>query len=172
MKRSIGDKQAEPSLKSLCEDHCQCAQQNSSFPLRRRQQKAQQDSLALTSRSLVLTELQSSVQCKNGVSKVMDGCGCCLVCARQQGDSCDKIHPCDALKQLFCDTIVSSQNGLIIESGICKREISYFSYVLKLNPFSIEYVVVLNHLLFLESMNETFINKILINAKIVMSQKF
>ncbi|XP_022257395.1 connective tissue growth factor-like [Limulus polyphemus] len=40
--------------------------------------------------------------CPEGVAIVTDGCGCCPVCARQQGDVCDKVNVCDDNRNLKC----------------------------------------------------------------------
>ncbi|XP_028647478.1 CCN family member 5 [Erpetoichthys calabaricus] len=42
-------------------------------------------------------------RCAPGVSLVLDGCGCCRVCARQQGEPCNERHVCDHSKGLYCD---------------------------------------------------------------------
>ena len=39
----------------------------------------------------------------SGVSLVLDGCGCCRVCAKQLGELCTERDPCDPHKGLFCD---------------------------------------------------------------------
>lgn len=44
----------------------------------------------------------SPSQCQDGVPLVLDGCGCCMVCARQQGDVCNSIQVCDATRKLQC----------------------------------------------------------------------
>ncbi|CAG6021921.1 unnamed protein product [Menidia menidia] len=41
--------------------------------------------------------------CPAGVQLVLDGCGCCRVCARQQGEPCTEMLPCDTQKGLRCD---------------------------------------------------------------------
>ncbi|TRZ24892.1 hypothetical protein HGM15179_002241 [Zosterops borbonicus] len=41
--------------------------------------------------------------CPAGVSLVLDGCGCCRVCAKQLGELCTERDPCDHHKGLFCD---------------------------------------------------------------------
>ncbi|XP_012882340.1 PREDICTED: connective tissue growth factor [Dipodomys ordii] len=41
--------------------------------------------------------------CPAGVSLVLDGCGCCRVCAKQLGELCTERDPCDPHKGLFCD---------------------------------------------------------------------
>ncbi|KAM4737754.1 CCN family member 5 isoform 2-T2 [Anableps anableps] len=42
-------------------------------------------------------------QCPPGVPLVLDGCQCCQVCARQQGEPCTEMLPCDRQKGLQCD---------------------------------------------------------------------
>lgn len=42
-------------------------------------------------------------QCPPGVSLVLDGCGCCRVCAKQMGELCTERDPCDPHKGLYCD---------------------------------------------------------------------
>lgn len=37
------------------------------------------------------------------MSLVLDGCGCCRVCAKQLGELCTERDPCDPHKGLFCD---------------------------------------------------------------------
>ncbi|XP_032911919.1 CCN family member 2 [Catharus ustulatus] len=44
-----------------------------------------------------------SPTCPAGVSLVLDGCGCCRVCAKQLGELCTERDPCDHHKGLFCD---------------------------------------------------------------------
>ncbi|XP_006885085.1 PREDICTED: connective tissue growth factor [Elephantulus edwardii] len=41
--------------------------------------------------------------CPAGVSLVLDGCGCCRVCAKQLGELCTERDLCDPHKGLFCD---------------------------------------------------------------------
>ncbi|XP_055977493.1 CCN family member 5 [Sorex fumeus] len=41
-------------------------------------------------------------RCLPGVPLVLDGCGCCRVCARQLGESCDRLHVCDPSQGLEC----------------------------------------------------------------------
>ncbi|KAM8830180.1 CCN family member 5 [Synchiropus picturatus] len=42
-------------------------------------------------------------QCPPGVAVVPDGCRCCQVCARQLGEPCSEMLPCDRRKGLTCD---------------------------------------------------------------------
>ncbi|NXP73561.1 NOV protein, partial [Ramphastos sulfuratus] len=42
-------------------------------------------------------------RCAPGVPAVLDGCSCCLVCARQRGESCSPLLPCDESSGLYCD---------------------------------------------------------------------
>lgn len=42
-------------------------------------------------------------QCPPGVSLVLDGCGCCRVCAKQMGELCTEKDACDTHKGLYCD---------------------------------------------------------------------
>ncbi|KAM4705560.1 CCN family member 3 [Rhinophrynus dorsalis] len=41
--------------------------------------------------------------CSPSVPIVLDGCACCPVCARQQGESCSDVHPCQEDRGLYCD---------------------------------------------------------------------
>ncbi|KAL2101932.1 hypothetical protein ACEWY4_003693 [Coilia grayii] len=41
--------------------------------------------------------------CARGVQLILDDCACCLVCARQMGEICSELNPCDARKGLRCD---------------------------------------------------------------------
>ncbi|XP_010382571.1 WNT1-inducible-signaling pathway protein 2 [Rhinopithecus roxellana] len=41
-------------------------------------------------------------RCPLGVALVLDGCGCCRVCARRLGEPCDQLHVCDASQGLVC----------------------------------------------------------------------
>lgn len=66
-------------------------------------------------------------QCQDGVPLVLDGCGCCMVCARQQGDVCNSIQVCDATRKLQC--IYADPFST---SGICRGRFSIkYSEILK-----------------------------------------
>ncbi|XP_038863912.1 CCN family member 2-like isoform X1 [Salvelinus namaycush] len=41
--------------------------------------------------------------CPAGVPLVLDGCQCCQVCARQQGEACSDLYVCDSQRGLQCD---------------------------------------------------------------------
>lgn len=53
--------------------------------------------------------------CKAGVNIIQDGCGCCSMCARQQGDICNDKDKCDEEKGLYCH--VGSETSL---RGTCR----------------------------------------------------
>ncbi|KAG8231502.1 hypothetical protein J437_LFUL007662 [Ladona fulva] len=57
-----------------------------------------------------------SVKCPPGVSVVRDGCGCCEVCSRQRGESCDGSVSCDPRKGLVCQFPTDSPTG----AGVCQ----------------------------------------------------
>ncbi|XP_028264886.1 CCN family member 5 [Parambassis ranga] len=71
-------------------------------------------------------------QCPSGVPLVLDGCRCCQVCARQRGEPCSEMFPCDSQKRLQCDYSASfpgeagecvSQEDLVCEvNGITYQE--------------------------------------------------
>ncbi|XP_007573014.1 CCN family member 5 [Poecilia formosa] len=50
-------------------------------------------------------------QCAAGVPLVPDGCRCCQVCARQRGEPCSEMLPCDRQKGLQCDFSASFPGG-------------------------------------------------------------
>uniref|UniRef100_A0A8C9L9R9 Cellular communication network factor 5 n=1 Tax=Pavo cristatus TaxID=9049 RepID=A0A8C9L9R9_PAVCR len=54
-------------------------------------------------------------RCPRGSPLVLDGCGCCRVCARRLGEPCDFLHVCDRSQGLICD--YSSGTG-----GTCNFE--------------------------------------------------
>ncbi|XP_062987397.1 CCN family member 3 [Elgaria multicarinata webbii] len=53
--------------------------------------------------------------CAPGVPTVLDGCSCCLTCARQRGESCSERLPCDESSALYCDRGAGAEAGL----GVC-----------------------------------------------------
>lgn len=56
--------------------------------------------------------------CPPGVSAVMDGCGCCKVCAAQLNQDCGPARPCDHHKGLECNY----GNDVMVAWGICRGE--------------------------------------------------
>ncbi|XP_072223081.1 CCN family member 5 [Leuresthes tenuis] len=48
-----------------------------------------------------------ATKCPTGVQLMLDGCSCCHVCARQQGEHCTEMLPCDSQKGLECDYTAS-----------------------------------------------------------------
>uniref|UniRef100_A0A4W6C105 CCN family member 3 n=1 Tax=Lates calcarifer TaxID=8187 RepID=A0A4W6C105_LATCA len=56
--------------------------------------------------------------CPLGTSLVLDDCGCCKVCARQLGEPCSLLEPCDHHKELYCDYALLSDT----ETGICMAQ--------------------------------------------------
>ncbi|KAL4646227.1 hypothetical protein GN956_G9872 [Arapaima gigas] len=57
-------------------------------------------------------------RCPSGVPLVLDGCQCCKVCARQQGEACDDKYICDVQRGLQCDYSASFPGG----PGECVRQ--------------------------------------------------
>ena len=60
----------------------------------------------------------SQVQCKAGVNTIRDGCECCFMCARQQGDLCNYRDKCDEDKGLYCDLTSGDE-----DIGICRGNV-------------------------------------------------
>uniref|UniRef100_A0AAX7VJU8 CCN family member 3 n=1 Tax=Astatotilapia calliptera TaxID=8154 RepID=A0AAX7VJU8_ASTCA len=56
--------------------------------------------------------------CPPGVPLVLDDCICCLVCARQKGQACSDMNPCDTRKGLQCDYSADIHK----RTGICAGE--------------------------------------------------
>jgi len=54
----------------------------------------------------------TELRCKAGVNVVKDGCDCCYMCARQQGDLCDYKDKCDDEKGMYCDFRFQGERGI------------------------------------------------------------
>ncbi|XP_076839000.1 CCN family member 1-like isoform X2 [Brachyhypopomus gauderio] len=54
--------------------------------------------------------------CPAGVSLVLDGCGCCKVCAAQLNQDCDSRKPCDHHRGLECNY----GNDVAFGTGVCR----------------------------------------------------
>lgn len=50
-------------------------------------------------------------RCPVGVPLLLDSCGCCQVCARQEGEACTERLPCDTQRGLQCDYSASFPRG-------------------------------------------------------------
>jgi len=57
-------------------------------------------------------------RCKTSAT-IKDGCDCCRVCPRQQGDLCDHRFLCDDEKHLYCDFTVDAGHR-----GICRGDVT------------------------------------------------
>lgn len=57
-------------------------------------------------------------KCAPGVSVVLDGCGCCKVCARQLNEDCGLTEPCDHTKGLECN--FGASFAAATTRGICR----------------------------------------------------
>lgn len=51
-------------------------------------------------------------ECLPGVPLMLDDCMCCLVCARQRGQVCSDMNPCDTRKGLQCEYTVHGRTGI------------------------------------------------------------
>ncbi|KAM9818870.1 CCN family member 1-like [Syngnathus typhle] len=56
--------------------------------------------------------------CPPGVSTVLDGCGCCKVCAAQLNQDCSPVKPCDRHKGLECNY----GNDVTEAWGVCRAK--------------------------------------------------
>ncbi|XP_076605752.1 CCN family member 5-like [Chaetodon auriga] len=50
-------------------------------------------------------------RCPVGIPLMLDSCGCCQVCARQEGEACTDRLPCDTHRGLQCDYSASFPGG-------------------------------------------------------------
>uniref|UniRef100_A0A3Q4I8A8 Cellular communication network factor 3 n=1 Tax=Neolamprologus brichardi TaxID=32507 RepID=A0A3Q4I8A8_NEOBR len=57
--------------------------------------------------------------CPPGVPLVLDDCICCLVCARQKGQACSDMNPCDTRKGLQCDYSADIHKRTGICTAVC-----------------------------------------------------
>ncbi|XP_028261734.1 WNT1-inducible-signaling pathway protein 2-like [Parambassis ranga] len=51
------------------------------------------------------------LRCPAGVPLMLDSCGCCQVCSRQEGEACTERLPCDTQRGLQCDYSASFPGG-------------------------------------------------------------
>ncbi|XP_075410647.1 CCN family member 2-like [Tenrec ecaudatus] len=58
----------------------------------------------------------ANFSCPAGVSVLRDGCNCCLMCAKQLGEACEKPDRCDFHKRLYCDLGTPPNRT----TGVCK----------------------------------------------------
>ncbi|KAF3697326.1 Connective tissue growth factor CCN family member 2 Precursor [Channa argus] len=71
-----------------------------------------------------------SHQCPTGIPLVLDGCRCCQVCARQRGESCSELLPCDKQRGLQCDYSASfpGEAGECVSKGDLGCEFNGITY--------------------------------------------
>lgn len=75
-----------------------------------------------------------SPRCAAGVSLMLDGCGCCKVCAQQLFEDCSKTQPCDHTKGLECNF----GGGYGSVRGICRGTVTSVLFsVFFLNKFTL-----------------------------------
>ncbi|KAJ8016970.1 hypothetical protein DPEC_G00012920 [Dallia pectoralis] len=66
--------------------------------------------------------------CPAGVPLVLDGCQCCQVCTRQQGEACSDLYACDHQRGLKCDHSASypgEPGECVRDTGCTLNEVSY-----------------------------------------------
>ena len=51
----------------------------------------------------------------NGVRAIKDGCDCCYMCSRQEGEKCNLKDLCDERQGLYCDFTPGNRQG-----GFCR----------------------------------------------------
>ncbi|KAI5095983.1 WNT1-inducible-signaling pathway protein 2 precursor [Silurus meridionalis] len=68
--------------------------------------------------------------CPDGVALVLDGCGCCQVCAQQKGEACTDILVCDKKRGLECDYSASfpGDPGECVSQDMLGCELNGVSY--------------------------------------------
>lgn len=69
---------------------------------------------------------------------VLDDCSCCLVCARQRGESCSVLLPCEESRGLFCDRRAdpSAQTGICMGKPAPTRPLTSCLSIAELSPLS------------------------------------
>lgn len=62
---------------------------------------------------------------------MLDGCGCCRVCARRLGEPCDHLHVCDPSQGLVCQPRVASglRGAVCLCKQVCRTDAGVFGRV-------------------------------------------
>ncbi|XP_002131922.2 CCN family member 2 [Ciona intestinalis] len=91
------------------------------FDLRRSNQSTEGDFYPARSESRECQDCTcpDTPTCPPGVSRIMDGCDCCKMCAKQLNEPCDVRMRCDHHKGLYCD----------MSTGLCKASPGVACYV-------------------------------------------